>query len=155
MNYIEETEIEAVPYYYIRHDIAMSEFTSELMAESYGAIGEHLAEDMQNMTGPPFNLTEEWNRETQRTIFRVAIPANSSKGETDRIKKDMRYGGRVVMAEYQGPYEGIEPAYMGLEEYVEANGLETAGYPFEVYITDPGMEADPSKWITEVYWPVQ
>ena len=39
--------------------------------------------------------------------------------------------------------------------YLEANGLERHSAPWDEYWTDPGMEADPSKWRTKVVWPVR
>ena len=44
---------------------------------------------------------------------------------------------------------------MAMQEYMEANSLVDNGPPYEVYITDPGQEPDPTKWITELYWPIK
>ncbi|ALO14213.1 Transcriptional regulator, effector-binding domain/component [Salinivirga cyanobacteriivorans] len=34
-------------------------------------------------------------------------------------------------------------------------GLEAAGSPWEVYLTDPQTEKDTSKWLTKMYQPVK
>ena len=38
---------------------------------------------------------------------------------------------------------------------MESEGLEGAGAPWEVYVTDPGAEPDQSKWRTEIFFPVR
>jgi effector-binding domain-containing protein len=35
------------------------------------------------------------------------------------------------------------------------NGHEMTGLPYERYITDPTAETDPSKYKTEVVWPMK
>ena len=39
--------------------------------------------------------------------------------------------------------------------YIKDNNLEMNGAPYEVYVTDPQDVPDPSKWITELYWPIK
>ena len=39
-------------------------------------------------------------------------------------------------------------------EYLQNKGLTMNGAPMEVYVTDPMLEKDTTKWITEVYYPV-
>ena len=43
---------------------------------------------------------------------------------------------------------------LNLNEWIVREGLEPAGVPWEVYVTDPGAEPDPSKWRTDLYFPV-
>jgi AraC family transcriptional regulator len=38
---------------------------------------------------------------------------------------------------------------------MKSQGLEPAGAPWEVYVTDPGAEPDPSKWRTDIFFPVR
>ena len=35
-----------------------------------------------------------------------------------------------------------------------SQGLEGAGAPWEVYVTDPATEPDQAKWRTEIFFPV-
>jgi effector-binding domain-containing protein len=40
-------------------------------------------------------------------------------------------------------------------KYVEDNQLAANGDPYEVYVTDPGTEPNPEKWLTVLYHPVK
>lgn len=152
---IEETTVESQKYYYVRHDIPMSEFDSTLMANSFGQLMAYLGDDMSKMTMPPFSMTEEWDKEGEHVILRVCIAADSDLPGNDQIMVGETHEGNVMKATYQGPYEGMEMAYEELMAEISNTENETAGFPWEVYMTDPGMESDRSLWITEIYFPVQ
>ncbi len=152
---IGEAQVESMDYYYVRHDISISEMGDEIMASSFASLTEYLGEDMQHMMAPPFSITELWDEEAQRTIFRVCVAVNSSKPENEEIKKDKTYAGRVLQAQYMGPYDHIAQAYYDLESRMEELGLEMAGDPWETYMTDPAMEPNPANWLTVVSWPVK
>lgn len=152
---ISEAQVESMDYYYIRHDIPFSEMGDEIMANSFASLTEYLGEDLQHMTAPPFSITEMWDEEAQRTIFRVCVAVNSNKPESAEIKKDKSFSGRVLQAQYMGPYDQIAQAYYELESRMQEMGLEMAGDPWETYMTDPSMEPDPAKWLTVVSWPVK
>ena len=64
-------------------------------------------------------------------------------------------GGKFLHIDYYGDYSATETAHVAMDEYIKANGL-THKYPvIEQYVTDPGQEPDPSKWLTKVYYPLQ
>jgi effector-binding domain-containing protein len=44
---------------------------------------------------------------------------------------------------------------MTIQAWLEENARCVAGSPWEVYATDPGAEPDVSKWVTEVYYPLE
>jgi AraC family transcriptional regulator len=44
---------------------------------------------------------------------------------------------------------------MAIDAYLNKNKLNIAGAPWEVYVTDPGVEPDSSKWYTQVIYPIQ
>jgi effector-binding domain-containing protein len=117
----------------------------EIMDESFQILMEYLAEDLENITGPPFSITEEWDREANRTSFRVCIPVDSDLPGNDIVLKDRSYEGKVIKAVYQGPFEGIEMTYNAIQAKIVEEGYETAGEPIETYLTDPDLEPNPSK----------
>lgn len=152
---IEESVMSSVDYYYVFNQIPLDEMGDEIMDESFQILMEYLAEDLENITGPPFSITEEWDREANRTSFRVCIPVDSDLPGNDIVLKDRSYEGKVIKAVYQGPFEGIEMTYNAIQAKIVEEGYETAGEPIETYLTDPDLEPNPSKWITEVSWPVK
>lgn len=42
-----------------------------------------------------------------------------------------------------------------MEQFLAAHGLEKAGPPREIYVTDPGEVPDPAQWKTQLVWPVR
>lgn len=80
--------------------------------------------------------------------------ATAVTGEGD-VKSGALPGGPTAVAMHAGPYDQLSETYAALERWIEANGLRTAGAPWESYITDPAEHPDPGDWRTEVYWPVR
>jgi AraC family transcriptional regulator len=56
---------------------------------------------------------------------------------------------------HTGPYEGLRAAHAAVDEWIATQGLEKAGAPREVYLTDPGEVPDPKQWKTQLVWPVR
>jgi effector-binding domain-containing protein len=60
----------------------------------------------------------------------------------------------VARTVHVGPYASVVNAYRAISSWLAANGGQQAGAPWEVYLTDPVREPDPSKWQTLVYVPI-
>ena len=41
-----------------------------------------------------------------------------------------------------GPYDALRQTWAALTEWMSSQGLQPAGAPWEVYVTDPGAEPD-------------
>jgi effector-binding domain-containing protein len=63
--------------------------------------------------------------------------------------------GKTVVAIYQGPYENTWKGSEAVMNYLKEHPkLSIAGPMYESYVSDPGMEPDSTKWITNVVFPV-
>lgn len=60
----------------------------------------------------------------------------------------------AVLVRHVGPYDQLPAAYAAATAFAWERGRSPAGAPWEVYLSDPGEEPDPAKWVTEVYLPV-
>ncbi len=125
--------------------------------EMENAMGEAFGQLMQagaaNMSGPPFAIWYKW--EGDEFEFDNCIPVSGNVAVTGDIKKIKTYEGKAAKVTHTGSYESTQFSWMALQEYMEANSLVENGPPYEVYITDPGQEPDPTKWVTELYWPIK
>ena len=74
---------------------------------------------------------------------------------TGQVIAETLPGGPAAVTMHTGPYDKLQDAYAALETWIEAQGLQPAGPPWESYITDPGDVPDPKDWKTEVFWPVK
>lgn len=152
---IEMVTLEAMPYYGIRTEMAISDMNSEFFGQSFGEIMGYLGDEAgANMLMAPMTMFYDWDEENNRTVLEPAIAVNSDKPGNDHIAKNMTYAGTALKAVHMGG-NNTEAEHMALSIYMEKNNLkwpEGQG-AVEVYITDPGTEPDTSKWVTEVYYP--
>jgi effector-binding domain-containing protein len=55
-------------------------------------------------------------------------------------------GGRTVTGVHLGPYETLSRTYAEMSAWATANGMKPTGSMWEVYLTDPEREPDPTRW---------
>ena len=84
----------------------------------------------------------------------VAMLPASAGPDAAEISPITLPGGSVAVTMHMGPYDRLPDAYAAMEQWIESEGLKTAGPPWESYITDPADFPDPKDWKTEVFWPV-
>lgn len=152
---IGRVEMEAMPYYGIKTEMAISDMNSEFFGKSYEEIMSYLGNEASaNMLMPPMALFYEWDEENNRTVVEPAIAVNSGLPGNDRITKKMGYAGPALKATHVGGYD-TEAEHMALSNHMKDNGLEwpEGVAAIEVYVTDPQAEPDSTKWVTEVYYP--
>ncbi|HLG04174.1 MAG TPA: GyrI-like domain-containing protein [Bacteroidia bacterium] len=87
-------------------------------------------------------------------VLEAGIPVDKPMKNAGRAVYREEKGGNVVKAAYYGPYDGMTIAHMKINEYMKANGITSAGAPWEVYVMDSEKEPDPSRWLTEICYPV-
>jgi len=93
---------------------------------------------------------------TMEPGMRITRGAGSvSTASMEGVVEDMLPGGSVASTIHAGTYEGLPEAYAALEIWIDSQGLQPAGAPWEAYITDPAEHPDPKDWRTEVFWPVK
>jgi effector-binding domain-containing protein len=147
-----EKEVETQLIAVIRKKVAMGEIGNAL-GEMYGEIMAYIGANGAQSTGYPMAITIAYD--SLFWDFEAAIPIDKEIKGNERIQIKQSYAGKAVYLEYKGAYENTYNAYISLDEYMAKNGLKQAGGPWEVYVTDPMTEPDTSKWITEIYFPVE
>jgi effector-binding domain-containing protein len=48
----------------------------------------------------------------------------------------------------------MHKTYAEMHSWMARQGLTPAGHMWEVYLSDPSTEPDPSTWRTQIFWPV-
>jgi effector-binding domain-containing protein len=81
------------------------------------------------------------------------------------LPKPIPTQGRVVARElpatlaavtwHHGSYDTIREAFRAVEAWIEKEGRERTGPPWEVYWTSPADDPDPASWRTEVGYPIR
>ncbi|MED1411189.1 MULTISPECIES: MerR family transcriptional regulator [Bacillus] len=61
----------------------------------------------------------------------------------------------VASITVNGSYEQMTAVNEAAAKWIETEGYELAGPMFNIYHVSPAMESDPSKWVTEVCYPIK
>lgn len=126
---------------------------SQKFAQAYGQLVTNIQVNGMEMAGPPLTITTKW--EDNQYNYNNCIPVQNIKGELSATVFDTKsYSGPVAKLEYIGPYMQMESAYNDIMAYIEQNGFEIVGSPWEVYISDPS-DTPEDKLITHIYFPIK
>lgn len=124
-----------------------------LYAESFGAIMQYMEQANLQVLGPPLAVLHEYSE--SRMVFEPAMVVEKAPKD---LKAPLQAGeikpGKVVKGIHIGDYAAMEPTYDAVGKYIEAKGYNVSGNIWEVYITDPEVEKDTTKWETHIYFPV-
>jgi len=87
------------------------------------------------------------------TIESGCVLAAATQGQGD-VEAATLPGGGAAVAMHGGSYDTLSDTYAEMERWMEKNGMQPGGAPWESYITDPADHPDPAEWRTEIYWPL-
>lgn len=151
---IEETKIPAQLVLIIR-DSAGPQTFEKVMGKAFNEVMAFIRAQKLVPKGFPFAIYIKWDSVTMFSVMDIGIPvewANKGKGRVEVVCLPEQKG---VKAIYFGPYSKTEVAYRALDQYCKESNLETTGWPWEVYVTDPKTEKDTMKWETDIIFPIK
>lgn len=148
---IQTIELPASHYLLVSAEISPEEIALHY-GENFPKIMGYLEEKGAEMNGHPTGLYFSWT--DTLTKMAAAIPVNMEVEGNDEIEGRLIGGGQALQIDYYGPYDGVGPAHYALEDYSNENGVNLEGFAMEVYVTDPMEEADTSKWLTKIIYPI-
>lgn len=126
---------------------------SKEMERMYGEIGALMKKMKVNPVGAPLCVYPKFSEESMDMI--CGIPVKEDVKITDaKFKLEKTPEGKVVKAVHTGSYEGLMSTHNQINKYITYKKLTISGAPWEVFVTDPHVEKDTTKWVTEVYYPV-
>jgi len=103
--------------------------------------------------GPPGQLN--YNNDTSNFKFEcVVLIREMPKIQPRNCNVVILEASKMVIYNYYGPYGGLFNAYREIGEYCRKNNLVQTGPQREFYVSDPGVEKDPSKRLTRIMVPV-
>ena len=152
---ISEVEVPATHYIGLSHTMSTQDpaAIAAQMSKMYGELMGALAKTKTAMTGPPFCLYPRFDDTSMDFI--AALPVGADAKLPAKYKMMQTTGGPAVKAIHLGDYKALESTHNQLNQFITWRKLEINGAPWEVYITDPEVEKDTAKWVTEVYYPVR
>lgn len=84
----------------------------------------------------------------------IAIPVNKVISGNNNFLYKRMVPGKILVTEVKGGTYTTTQALKQLETYINDNQLRSPAIPFESLITDRYKEADTSKWVTKIYYPI-
>ena len=151
---VEEFELEDTWYigYMIETDMnGISE--SSNYARGFSAVGGYIGQQGLQSMGMPMSIVHKF--EPESVVLEMAIPVADSVAVPDSLTLGKIPAGRALKMNHVGAYENLPDTWEAFETYNFDNQVRTRWYPYEVYVTDPGLEPDTAKWITEIVYPVE
>lgn len=135
----------------VRSTIAVSEIP-EFLGRAYQAVMRVLAIQGITPMGEPFAYYRGAPTTTVdiEAGFPVAVPCAPGG---DVLQGELP-GGTIATATHVGPYETMVNTYERLTNWITAQGVVPGEAMWETYLTDPQQEPDPTKWRTQIFWPV-
>jgi effector-binding domain-containing protein len=128
----------------------------QVFGKAFGEIGAFMKANNLRQTGPLFSIYTRYDSTTQFAVMDIGAPVDKpvEKGK-GRVRYEKIAPMQVMVAHYFGPYDKMAKAYWVLDQSMKEAGKKEAGGPWEVYIGDPGVEKDPAKLQTDIFFPVK
>lgn len=151
----EKTTNETITYLAIKDTVVgadWSNFSNDL-GENYGKIVTYMTENNIEQGGMPLTqwLTFE---ESGNSIYTAGIPVAPDTKPGPAMEIVTIPAGNAFKYIHKGAYDATEAAHESINKYMYSTGNTPIGAPWEIYVTDPGMEPDTSKWVTEIWYPI-
>ena len=129
------------------------ESMSEVIPNLFMKLGTYMGENKIQPLGSPVTIWKSWSDSISEMT--VGFPVNEKVEGKGEIKVIQSYGGKALSIIHKGAYADQHKTWQLLMDNIKKMGLEAAGSPWEVYLTDPQTEKDTSKWLTKMYQPVK
>ena len=112
-----------------------------------------------NVTGKGLTvfLSPPGEFDQESAIFEVCLPVDTLPSGDSEVSVKKLPPVRVAAVQVKGPYEKIPAHYTEMLAWLNAQGLEIAGPPREVYIKRPDVQGGggPEEFITEIQFPIR
>lgn len=150
-----DSEIKEWPAFYyigIREKLKGAEI-SQKFGTYIGLLMAEMKKQGAEQAGNPFSI----NYSASGDLFdiEICIPVKQPMLENANIKPGSKLATKALVIQYYGDYMNIGRVYGPGFEYLAKNNLNASGAPMEFYVSDPVLEKDTAKWLTEVVLPCQ
>lgn len=135
-------------------DSVTEETIGQSMGINYGKLMQFAAKNKLEMAGLPFAEYPQWIV-GQKNLVIIGIPVSKEVKTKLPVEMHRIAASNNVMVSFYGPYEKSVYGHEKINQYLLANKKEINGFSREVYITDPQLEPDPTKWETQIFYPIK
>jgi DNA-binding transcriptional MerR regulator len=126
--------------------------SAELPAWMSAAMAELFEYAGEQGIGPPFGASVAVDDDF--VDAEAGLPVASPREPKGRIEARHEPAYRALVALQRGPYDAVHGVHRALWAAITDQGIEPAGEPRTVYLSDPADSLDPADNLVEVVWPV-
>lgn len=142
-------ETETVNILYLRRMMSIDDYAAGY-GKYFNRLYEKIAIDKLTLLGPPLTVYHSPEYDPAGIDTEFALPIKEPVTGTREFP-----GCLCAKSILKGSYSELSSVFARLREWVENEGYELASSPYEVYLTDPNLTANPENNVTEVYFPVK
>ncbi|MBU5438034.1 MerR family transcriptional regulator [Tissierella sp. MSJ-40] len=103
-------------------------------------------------SGPVMSIYHDKEFDPESTDLEVCIPVN--KNLAVKNSRELA-GGLHACTTFIGPYSRFGEAYAKVIKWIQDNGYQIAGAPFDIYIVGPDSTDNSDEYVTEICFPVK
>lgn len=123
--------------------------------EMAGKLMAFVQENKLEMRGTLFTIYYKWDMKTDETEFSIAMPvAKEGAAGKDGVSYQTIPGSNCAVMDFWGDYKYTGKAHMAMGDWLKKENKMPTGATMEEYVTDPGVEKDPAKWQTRIWYPI-
>ncbi len=104
--------------------------------------------------GPPYLCYTDMSPDMTVFDIELGLPVPEPLTVDGEFLATTTYGGRAVEAVHQGPYDSLETAYGAMLGFMGAQGLESTGAYYDIYLNDPD-HTPAADLLTRIVFPVK
>jgi effector-binding domain-containing protein len=141
----------------IVHETVRNTELGNTIGASYKAIKKTLEQKkIEPLQQPPICIFYRHNSLTSKIRPGLFVGGCSGVDLENGVECIPVYGDKVLRFTYTGGYGGMQSTYDAIEIYIEENKISRKrDFTWESYVTDPGLEPDSNKWVTQIFVPIK
>jgi effector-binding domain-containing protein len=139
-------------YISMRDNVKLEEI-SDQMGMMYGKLMEITEKQGLSMTNMPYAIYHKIDGGL--IDLECGIPVDTVIEGDNNFMAGTSTEKTCASANHIGPYTNLETTHTFIQNWIQHNDFNLSGSPMEMYLTDPQLEPDETKWVTVIYYPVQ
>jgi AraC family transcriptional regulator len=132
-------------------EVVMRDDLAAALGRMYQAVDQALARQGVQPDGSKFARYHSFG---ETVDLEAGVPVKTPIQAEGDVKPGVLPSGPAAIAVHAGPYETLPQTYEAIESWLAGTGRASSGPPWEIYLTDPSVEPDTAKWLTEVIFPL-
>jgi uncharacterized protein YndB with AHSA1/START domain len=132
------------------------DMVDDKMENMFNNVTQFMAENTIEIYGNPFILYHKWDEANNTTMFSTCMPVNERIITTGDVLTGFMEPVKTFKTVFTGDYKFSNEAWVAAYKEIANQGIIALenGESFEIFKIRPHDTANPTKWVTEIYVPI-